>query len=252
MENILDQQKQQTHPMHYQPQLHHSDALQHQAVAAVLGMSQQHQQSPHSQLSSPYHLTSAGHQSPDIKPNLSHLQNSLGNSTNGAGTGLLPNLCVSNSSGSPLTSVAYHTQNSVPTNSLMYNQNDQFNAAVRAYSNSDFDSKLALNQNLNNLTLGSTYGHQLNSQLNNQLNQFNGNQLPSNNLNNLNNLNTTPNYLTGTGYPSSNLTNCSPVGSMMSNDPLSPNGATRDSMGNLDPKEEGRFYFTCLFLNFPN
>jgi len=239
MENLLDQQKQQTHSMHYQHQLH-TDALQHQqAVNAALCMSQQnHQQSPHSNLpSSPYLPT--GHQSPDIKPNLSHL-NSLGNSANGssAGNGLLPNLCIPNSSGSPITStsVAYHTQSIVPTSSLnaMYNH-DQFNAAaaaaVRAAYSNDFDSKIALNQNLNNLTLGSTYG--MNSQLNHH---FNGGQITGNNS--LNSINSTPNYLTGSGYPSSNLTNCSPVGSMMNNGPLSPNDTTRDSMGNLEPKEE--------------
>lgn len=244
--------------MHYQPQLH-SDALQHQqAVAAVLGMTQQHaQQSPHS--SSPYHLTT-GQQSPDIKPNLSHL-NSLGNSANGSsvGNGLLPtNLCVPNSTGSPLTSttVAYHhPQAGMPANSLMYNHNDQFNAAaaaVRAAYSNDFDTKIALNQNLNNLSLGSTYGQQLNShlnsQLNSQLNQFNGAQLPSNN-----NLNPgTPSYLSGAGYPSSNITNCSPVGSMMSNGPISPNGTTRDSMGNFEPKDGNLSIlgFAFFFFNF--
>lgn len=261
MENILEQQKQQqsNHPMHYQPQLHHTDALQHQAVSAVLGMSSSHQQSPHSNLSSsPYHLTT-GQQSPDIKPNINHL-NSLGNSVNGSGNNLLPNLCVPNSNGSPITStsVAYHTQSGVPTSSLMYNQNDQFNAAAAAalrasYSN-EFDSKIALNQNLNSLTLSSTYGQQLNNQLNNQLSnqlnqlnhQFNGTHLPGNNSLN----STTPNYLTGTGYPSSNLTNCSPVGSMMSNGPLSPNGTTRDSMGNLEFKEGGYLTLISQILNF--
>jgi hypothetical protein len=45
-----------------------------------------------------------------------------------------------------------------------------------------------------------------------------------------------PNYLSGPGYPSSNLSNCSPMGGMMGSGPMSPS-ATRDSTGTMDNKD---------------